>query len=71
MRYIMKIERNTKIADILKEKPDAVKIFEKYNMGCISCLGIQNETLEKGALMHGISVEDLLEEIDKLPNKTK
>jgi hybrid cluster-associated redox disulfide protein len=67
----MKIEKNTKIADILREKPESVKVFEKYHMGCISCLGIQNETLEKGALMHGISAEDLLEEINKLPYKTK
>lgn len=67
----MKIEKNTKIADILKEKSDAIKIFEKYNMGCISCLGIQNETLEKGALMHGVSVEEILDEINNLPDKTK
>ena len=67
----MKIDKNTKIADILKEKPDAAEIFEKYNMGCISCLGIQNETLEKGALMHGISVEEILDEINSLPERTK
>jgi len=67
----MKIEKHTKIADILKEKPEAVKIFEKYNMGCTSCLGLQHETLERGALMHGIDVDMLIEEINKLPNKTK
>lgn len=67
----MKIDRNTKIADILKEKADAIEVFEKYKMGCISCLGIQNETLEKGALMHGLSVQELLDEINKLSDKSR
>jgi hybrid cluster-associated redox disulfide protein len=65
----MKINSTTKIADILKEKPEAITIFEKYNMGCLSCLGIQNETLEKGALMHGIPIEKILEEINNLQCK--
>ena len=37
----MAISKDTLIADILKETPGSKDIFEKFNMGCISCLGIQ------------------------------
>ncbi|MDE7169683.1 MAG: DUF1858 domain-containing protein, partial [Mucispirillum sp.] len=30
------------------------------NMGCLSCMGIQNETLEKGCLMHGLDVDEIM-----------
>lgn len=62
----MEVNKNMKIADILRSNPNATDVFKKYNMGCISCLGIQNETLEKGALMHGIDVYILIKELSSI-----
>ena len=62
----MKITKDSLIADIIRIYPKALDIFEKYNMGCISCMGLQNESLEKGCLMHGLSVDDLIQDIEKL-----
>jgi hybrid cluster-associated redox disulfide protein len=62
----MAISKDTLIADILKETPGSKDIFEKFNMGCISCLGIQSETLEKGCMMHGLDVNEVLKELKKL-----
>jgi len=62
----MAITVNMLIADILKEHPGSADVFKKFNMGCISCLGIQSETLEKGCMMHGLDVNEVLKELKKL-----
>lgn len=62
----MKIIKDTLISDILKAFPKSMEIFEKYNMGCFSCMGVQNETLEKGCLMHGLDVNAVIKELEKV-----
>lgn len=62
----MNITKDTIIADVLKNVEGSVEVFNKHNMGCISCMGVQNETIEKGSLMHGINVETLLKELNEL-----
>jgi hybrid cluster-associated redox disulfide protein len=62
----MKITKDSLIADIIRMYPKVVEIFEKYNMGCTSCMGLQNESLEKGCLMHGLNVDDVIIEIETL-----
>lgn len=59
----MNITKDSIIADVLKSVPGSNEIFEKYNMGCLSCMGVQKETLEKGCLMHGMDVNKLIEEL--------
>ena len=53
------------IADVLKKYPKTVDVFEGFNMGCISCMGVQNESLEKGCLMHGMDVNELIAALEK------
>jgi len=48
------ISKNMLIAEVIKKFPETKKVFDEFNMGCLSCMGIQNETIEKGCLMHGI-----------------
>jgi len=62
----MKITKDSLIADIIRLYPKTLDIFEKYNMGCTSCMGIQNESLEKGCIMHGLNVDDIIQDIEKL-----
>lgn len=62
----MKITKDTLISDILKSFPKSLEVFEKYNMACFSCMGVQKETLEKGSLMHGLDVNELIKELEVL-----
>ncbi len=64
----MIITKDTLIADILKNINGAKELFESLNMGCLSCMGIQNETLEKGCLMHGLNIEEIMDKIKNLQN---
>ena len=62
------LTKDMKIADVLKKYPKASQVFNSFNMGCVSCMGVQNETLEKGCLMHGIDVNLLIKELEKFIN---
>ncbi len=51
----MIITKDTLIADILKNINGAKELFE-------------NETLEKGCLMHGLNIEEIMDKIKNLQN---
>lgn len=65
----MIITKDTLTADILKNINGAKEFFESLNMGCLSCMGIQNETLEKSCLMHGLDIEEIMDKLNNLQNK--
>lgn len=60
------INKSTPIIEALRLHQDARKIFAKYGMGCIGCMGSLTETIENGAKMHDIDVEALLAELNAL-----
>ena len=49
----MKITKEMEINECLKVYPQTKRIFTKYNMGCLGCMGATAESIEIGALMHG------------------
>jgi len=61
-----KFGRDTLIIDALRIHPQARAIFAERGMGCVGCMGSDAETIENGARMHGINVEALLSELNKL-----
>lgn len=65
-----KITAKTKINKIVKENPDAVEILMKAGMHCVGCVMAQEETLEQGCLVHGMSKKQINKLIEKL-NKNK
>ena len=65
----MIIKKDTLTADILKNIKGAKEFFESLNMGCLSCMGIQNETLEKSCLMHGLDLEEIMKKLNDLQNQ--
>jgi hybrid cluster-associated redox disulfide protein len=58
------ITKETRIIDALQESPKTAQIFERYGMDCMGCMGITMETVENGAKMHHISLDDLLKELN-------
>lgn len=58
------ITKETRIFDALQECPKTAAIFEQFGMGCIGCMGMTMETIENGAKMHHISVDDLLKALN-------
>ena len=61
----MKIEKDTKIGDLLEEYPDKADILLEAGMHCLGCPASQAETLEEACMVHGIDVEELIKELNK------
>lgn len=58
------ITKDSIIADIIKEKPEAVEILMDFGMGCIGCPSAQMETLEQACFIHGLNLDEVLAKIN-------
>ena len=71
----MKITGKSIIGKVLLKHPNTAKIFHKFGLSCIQCPVASSETIERGALAHGIdqiTLKKLLHEINKaIENKKK
>jgi hybrid cluster-associated redox disulfide protein len=60
----MLISKNSTIKEILSAYPEAKKFFNDREMACSSCFAVNFDTLEKGALMHGLETNALVDELN-------
>ena len=61
----MKFERTTTIGEILEIAPEKADILLEAGMHCLGCPASQAETLEEACGVHGIDVDDLVNELNK------
>ena len=61
----MKIEKTTKIGELLEKAPEKADILLEAGMHCLGCPASQAETLEEACMVHGIDVNELVEELNK------
>lgn len=60
-----KITKDMTFAKIINKYPNLVEIFFKHNMMCVGCPMAMQETIEQGALAHGIEPKKLVKELNK------
>lgn len=61
----MKIEKTTKIGEIIEEAPEKAEILLQAGMHCLGCPASQAESIEEACQVHGIDVDELLEQLNK------
>ena len=61
-----KITKDMTFHEALQMSPEVAKVLSKFNLGCVGCMGAMNETLEQGARAHGLSVDDILKELNAI-----
>ena len=61
----MAITKDMVIGEILRSHPEAAEILMTFGMGCVVCPSSQMETLEQAAMVHGLDLEKLLQELNK------
>jgi hybrid cluster-associated redox disulfide protein len=61
----MLIKKDSKINEIIQSYPHTINLFRELNMSCSSCFAVQFDTLENGALMHGMEVNTLISQVQK------
>jgi hybrid cluster-associated redox disulfide protein len=60
-----KITRASTLQEAIKTGPHAVATLAAYRMGCAACSGKMYETVEWGAMTHGVDVEELLARLNE------
>ncbi len=61
----MKIEKTTKIGELLEMAPEKAEILLAAGMHCLGCPASQAETLEEACDVHGINVDELVEKLNE------
>ena len=62
----MKITKDMNIIEVVQRYPDTMMVFMYAGMGCFGCHAAQFETIEEGALAHGIDVDKLVEALNEV-----
>lgn len=65
----MKITLETIFGELLEEYPDTEAIIKKYmgeDVYCITCPGRMFDTIQNGAMLHGLSEQEILALITEL-----
>jgi hybrid cluster-associated redox disulfide protein len=64
MKKIIKITKKTTFAELVSY-PKAQEILASKGLACFGCPMAQMETIEQGALAHGINPDDLIKQLNK------
>lgn len=65
------ISKNMSFAQIMQDNPDAIEILLEKGMHCIGCPMSMQESLEQGALAHGLDPDRLVKELNEKLRKKK
>ena len=60
----MIVKNTTKIGDILDADKGVAPFFLNMGMHCLGCPSARNETIEQACMVHGVDVDDLIEELN-------
>ena len=62
----MKITKEMNIVEVVQRYPDTMMVFMYAGMGCFGCHAAQFESIEEGALVHGIDPDKLVEALNEI-----
>ena len=64
-RYIIMadITKDMTIGEALRTNPEIAPVLLGIGMHCLGCPSAQGETLEEAAMVHGIEVDELMQQI--------
>ena len=64
-----KIDKNTNIAELIEQNPAMNEVLYEYGLYCGNCYAASYDTLEAGAMSHGLEEEEIAELIQELNKK--
>lgn len=65
------ITKEMSINEIVQKYPDTIEVFFQHGMHCLGCAAAQFESLEQGALAHGIDINPLISDLNKKAKRDK
>ncbi len=61
-----KINKDMTIESVVSAFPESVPVFIAHGLHCVGCHAANWETIEQGAIGHGIDVEGLVNDLQQL-----
>jgi len=58
------ITKDMTFSQVMRLSPEVLKVLARFQLGCVGCMGAQHETIEKGAMAHGLDVDELLDALN-------
>lgn len=66
----MSLLKSMPIKDVVRQYPETKAVFERHGLGCAGCPAALFETIEEGALVHGVDVTALTEDLNRALGRT-
>jgi hybrid cluster-associated redox disulfide protein len=61
----MKITKDMGITETVQKYPETIEVFMRFGMGCIGCAAASFESIEEGALVHGIDPDEIIAKLNE------
>lgn len=58
------ITKDMSIIEIYQQYPETLSVFQKYGLGCIGCAAARFENIEAGAKVHGVDIEQFVNDLN-------
>ncbi len=58
------VDKDMIIVDVLRLDINSVPVFFQHGLHCLGCVMSSGETLEEAAMVHGLDLEHLLEDLN-------
>lgn len=62
----MIITKEMGIGEVVGKYPQTIEVFRNYGMGCFGCAAARFENIAQGAQAHGIDIDALIAELNKV-----
>lgn len=59
----MEISKEMTIGELLRNAPEAAPVLLGAGMHCLGCPASQGESIEEAAMVHGIDIDALMEQL--------
>ena len=67
----MTITKDIKIEEVVTQYPETMMVFMKHGLHCVGCHVSAFESIEDGAISHGINVDALVADLNKVISSRK
>lgn len=67
----MTITKDAKIEEVVTQYPETMMVFMKHGLHCVGCHVSAFESIEDGAMAHGIDVDALVEDLNRVISSRK
>lgn len=68
---IMTITKDMTIEEVVSQYPETMLVFMRHGLHCVGCHVSAYESIEEGAMVHGINVDALVADLNKVVGARK